>query len=105
MQSDRPLDLARITFQLLALGILIAASFWIVSPFLVAFTWATMIVVATWPLLLQAQAWLGGKRALAVTLMTIVLLLILVVPLYFGIAAIVENAQQIASWSKSLATF
>ena len=105
MLSDRQLDLARITFQLLALGILIAASFWIVSPFLIAFTWATMIVVATWPLLLQAQAWLGGKRSLAVALMTIVLLLILVVPLYFGITAIVENAQQIAGWSKSLATF
>ena len=105
MLSDRSLDLARITFQLLALGILIAASFWIVSPFLIAFTWATMIVVATWPLLLQAQAWLGGKRSLAVALMTVVLLLILVVPLYFGITAIVENAQQIAGWSKSLATF
>ena len=105
MLSDRSLDLARITFQLLALGILIAASFWIVRPFLIAFTWATMIVVATWPLLLQAQAWLGGKRSLAVALMTAVLLLILVVPLYFGITAIVENAQQIAGWSKSLATF
>ncbi len=105
MQSDRVLDLARITFQLLALGILIAASFWIMRPFLVAFTWATMIVVATWPLLLHAQAWLGGKRSLAVTLMTIVLLLILVVPLYFGISTIVENAPQIAGWSKSLATF
>jgi predicted PurR-regulated permease PerM len=105
MQSDRSLDLPRITFQLLALGVLIATSFWIVSPFLVAFTWATMIVVATWPLLLHAQAWLGGRRSLAIGLMTIVLLLMLVVPLYFGITTIVENAQQIAGWSKSLATF
>jgi predicted PurR-regulated permease PerM len=97
-------DLARTTLQLLALGILIAASFWIVRPFLVALTWAIMIVVATWPVLLQVQAWLGGRRSLAVTVMTVVLLLILVVPLYFGIDAIVGNVRQIADWSKSLAT-
>jgi predicted PurR-regulated permease PerM len=104
MQTNRSPDLARTTFQLLALGVLIASSFWILRPFLVALTWATMIVVATWPLLLHVQAWLGGRRSLAVAAMTIVLLLILVVPLYFGIAAIVENANRIADWSKSLAT-
>ena len=47
--------------QLLALGALIAGSFWILRPFLVALTWATIIVVATWPLLLHAQAWLWGS--------------------------------------------
>jgi predicted PurR-regulated permease PerM len=90
--------------QLLALGVLIASSFWIVRPFLLALTWATMIAVATWPLLLHAQAWLGGRRSLAVALMTIALLLILVVPLYLGIDTIVENADRIAEWSKSLTT-
>lgn len=105
MQADRSPDLARTTFQLLALGALIATSFWIVRPFLVALAWAAMIVVATWPLLLHAQQWLGGKRSLAVMLMTIALLLILVVPLYFGITAIVENAKRLVDWSKSLATF
>jgi len=104
MQADRSQDLARTTFQLLALGALIATSFWIVRPFLPALAWATMIVVSTWPLLLHAQAWLGGRRSLAVALMTITLLMILVVPLYFGINAIVENAKQVAGWSKSVAT-
>ena len=105
MQTDRSPDLARTTFQLLAIGALIATSFWIVQPFLVALAWGSMIVVATWPLLLRVQAWLGGRRAPAVATMTIALLLILVVPLYFGIDAIVENAKQIIAWSQSLATF
>ena len=104
MQADRSLDIVRTTFQLLALGVLIAGSFWIVRPFLIAFIWATMIAVATWPLLLHAQAWLGGRRSLAAALMTIALLLILVVPLYLGIETIVENANRIADWSNSLAT-
>ena len=37
-------------------------------------------------------------------MMTMLLLLLLVVPLSFGITTIVENAQQIADWSQSLAT-
>src|SRR5262249_35821672 len=98
------LDVARTTLQLLALGVLIAGSFWILRPFLVALTWATIIVVATWPVLLHAQAWLWGKRSLAVATMTITLLLLLVVPLYLAIETIVDNAEQIASWSKSIAT-
>jgi len=105
MQANRSPDIARTTLQLLALGVLIASSFWIVRPFLVALTWAGMIAVATWPLLLHAQAWLGGRRSLATALMTIALLLILVVPLYLGIETIVENANRIADWSKSLETF
>lgn len=104
MQGDRSRDLARTTFQLLALGALIATSFWIVRPFLVALVWAAMIVVATWPLLLYAQGWLGGRRSLAVALMTSLLLLVLLVPLYFGLEAIVVNARQVAEWSRSLAT-
>jgi predicted PurR-regulated permease PerM len=105
MQANRSPDLARTIFQLLALGVLIASSFWILRPFLVALTWAITIAVATWPLLLHAQAWLGGRRSLAVAVMTITLLLILVVPLYFGITTIVDNTEEIVHWSKSLATF
>lgn len=105
MQANRSQDLARTTFQLLALGALIATSFWIVRPFLVALAWAVMIVVATWPLLLHAQAWLGGRRSLAVASMTLALLLILLVPLYFGMRAIVGNAERIAGWSQGLASF
>jgi predicted PurR-regulated permease PerM len=104
MQASRSPDIARTAFQLLALGVLIASSFWIIRPFLLALAWATMIAVATWPLLLHAQAWLGGRRSLATASMTIALLLILVVPLTLAIETIVENADRIADWSESLAT-
>lgn len=98
-------DLVRTTLQLLALGALIGTVYWILRPFLVASMWAVMIVVATWPLLLQVQSWLGGRRALAVAVMTTALLLLLVVPLYFGIGAIVDNAERLADWSQALTTF
>jgi predicted PurR-regulated permease PerM len=104
MQERGSFDLARTTFQLLALGILIASSFWLMRPFLIQSTWAITIVVATWPLLLRVQALCGNRRAPAVAVMTIALLLILVVPLYFGVDAIVSNAGVIDRLPSSLAT-
>ena len=46
-------DITRITLAVLFIGMLIAASFWVFKPFLTSFIWATIIVVATWPLLLK----------------------------------------------------
>jgi len=103
--SNRTIDLARIVMQVLALAVLIAASLWIIRPFVVAALWATTVVVATWPVLLQVQVWLGGRRSLAVALMTTLLLFILVVPFYFAVTTIVHNAEQISAWTKALATF
>src|SRR5262249_11933731 len=105
MHADRSPDLVRTTLQLLFLGALVATSLWILRPFLVALAWATMIVVATWPVLLDAERWLGGRRPLAVAAMTILLALTLLVPVYFGITAVAGNAQQLVEWSKSLGTF
>jgi len=105
LEPDPSLDLPRTTFRLLALGALIVSSLWILRPFLVASAWATTIAIATWPLLLRVQAWLGGRRSLAVAVMTIALLLTLLVPFYFAVTTIVDNARQIIDWSKSLSTF
>ena len=88
-------DLTRTTLAVLCIGGLIAASFLVVRPFLGALVWATTLVIATWPLMLKLQAAVGGRRGLAVTLMTIGLLLIVVLPLSAAIGAIVINADRI----------
>src|SRR5574341_2376869 len=92
-------DLTHTILQVLFIGALVAGSFWILRPFLLASIWATAIVVATWPLLLRAQAWLGGRRGPAVAVMTAALLLILVAPVSLAIMTIVENADRIIGWS------
>jgi predicted PurR-regulated permease PerM len=96
-------DLARTTFSVLFIGGLILASLWIIKPFLAALIWATMVVVATWPVLLRIQAWLWGRRSLAVVVMTLLLLLILLVPLSLAIVTLVDNADNIVGWGKWLA--
>lgn len=98
-----PRDLARITLAVLVLGLLIVACLWILKPFLAATVWATMIVVATWPMLLGVQARLGGRRWAAVTVMTLAMLLVLVVPLVLAIATIVDHADDMVAWSKAIA--
>jgi len=96
-------DLTQVTLAVLFIGGLIIATFWVLKPFLSALIWAAMIVVATWPLMLKAQAALWGKRAFAVTVMSLSILLMLVVPLSLAIATIVENADKIVGWAKWLA--
>ena len=100
-----PFDVTRTTLAVLFISLLIFASFWLVRPFLTAFIWAATIVVATWPLLPGLQKRLWGKRRLAVAVMTLVLLLVLVVPLSLAVVTIVDRADEIVHWVKSLASF
>ena len=93
-------DLTRITFAVLALALLVATSLWVLRPFLGPTIWATMVVVATWPLMLRVQRWVGGRRWLAVLMMTLLLLLLFMVPLVLAITTIVQNADQIVVWTK-----
>ncbi len=102
--DTKPADLPRTTLQLIALGLLIASTLWIVSPFLPAMAWATTIVVATWPILLQIESTAGGRRVVAVAALTGALLLLLVLPLFFAVDAIVGQSDLIVEWAESLAT-
>ncbi|MCX5727640.1 MAG: AI-2E family transporter [Nitrospirae bacterium] len=103
--AERQSDLTRDTLAVVFLFVLIAASTWILLPFLTAVVWATMIVVATWPLLLMLQRWLLGRRWLAVTVMTLLLLAIFLLPFAFAIGAFIENFKEITTWTTSLSTF
>jgi predicted PurR-regulated permease PerM len=98
-------DITRITLAVLFIGSLIAASFWVFQPFLTSFIWATIIVLATWPVLLKFQGWLWNKRGLAVTAMTIILLLVLIIPFTLAIGAIIDSADKINGWIQNLGSF
>ena len=99
------MDLTRTMLAVLFIGALIVACSWILLPFLTSFLWATTLVVTTWPVMLGLQARLRGKRWLAVTVGTVLLLLIVIVPLSLAVTAIVAKVDDIAFWGKSLAAF
>ncbi|MFY9511424.1 MAG: AI-2E family transporter YdiK [Rubrivivax sp.] len=100
----KPADLTRNLLAIGVLGLLIAGALWILRPFLGSTIWAAMVVVTTWPVMLRVQARLGGKRWAAVLVMTLLLLLLFAVPLTVTLVTIVDNADHIVDWAKSLTT-
>ena len=97
-------DLLRNTLSIVLIGALLAACFWIVRPFLPALIWASMIAIATWPLLLKVQEKVRGRRA-AVMVMMGLLIMVFVIPFSLAVGTIVENAPHLSSLGKHLATF
>ncbi len=95
--TNQRTDLGRITLSVLFIGGLIAGSLWILSPFLGAFIWATMIVVATWPMLRRVERAFGGRRAPAVAVMSLGLLAILIVPLGVALQAILGHTDELVA--------
>ncbi|HSG24000.1 MAG TPA: AI-2E family transporter YdiK [Azonexus sp.] len=100
---DRRRDLTRSTLAILCILGLIGMSLWVLRPFLAATIWATMIVVATWPLLLGLEARFGHRRAPAVVVMTLAMLLLLVLPLWLAIDTISEHSEQLTAAGHYLA--
>ena len=96
-------DLTRTVLAIACIAGLVAASFWILRPFVGAAVWAAMLVVATWPLLGRLERALGSRRGLAVAIMTVALVLLLVVPMWAAIDTIVDNNERITDWVKLLA--
>jgi predicted PurR-regulated permease PerM len=101
--ADIRRDLTRTTLAIICILGLIGLSLWVLRPFLAAAVWATMIVVATWPLLISLQARLGNRRAPAVAVMTVAMLLLLVLPLWMAIDIISDHFEQLTVTGKQLA--
>lgn len=97
-------DVARRTLAILFIVALLAICLWIIRPFLPATIWATTLVIATWPIMRRLEARLWNSRALAVTGMTLVLLLVFVVPFWLAIGTIVTDSGEIIRWAEALAT-
>jgi len=101
--TDIRRDLARTTLAIFCIIGLIALSLWVLRPFLAATVWATMLVVATWPLFRSLEARLGNRRLPAVLLMSLAMLLLLVLPLWLAIDTISDHFGQLTAAGRSLA--
>jgi predicted PurR-regulated permease PerM len=98
-------DLTRTTLAILFVVALLGACGWILRPFLLPLVWATMIVVATWPLMERLQRWLWGRRSLAVLVMGLALLLLFIAPVFAAVVTVADNLDRIVVWIRALAEF
>src|SRR4051812_25393331 len=97
-------DLTRVTLSVLAIGLLISATLWVLLPFLSPLLWATMIVVATWPFMIGLQGRFGGRPGGAVAAVTATLLLILIIPLYLAVTTLLEQSDRIVDLAREVST-
>ncbi|PKN11717.1 MAG: hypothetical protein CVU69_11230 [Deltaproteobacteria bacterium HGW-Deltaproteobacteria-4] len=100
----RRVDLTRLILTILLIVALLGSTLWILSPFLLPLLWASMIVVATWPLLLRAQKHLWGKRSLAVIVMSGALFLFFLAPFLSAMITIIGNVELITGWASTMAS-
>jgi predicted PurR-regulated permease PerM len=96
-------DLARTTLAVISLVLLIVGSLWVLRPFLAATIWATMLVVATWPILESVEARLGKRRAPAVAVMTLGMVFLLVLPIWLAFDTISGHTGDVSALAKRLA--
>ncbi|MFI8416458.1 AI-2E family transporter YdiK [Serratia sp. NPDC078593] len=94
-------DLPRLIFGVMFIAIMIVACFWVVQPFILGFAWASMVVIATWPLLIKLQNLLWGRRSLAVLVMTLILILLFVLPIALLVNSVVDNSAPLVAWASS----
>lgn len=94
MRSESSPDITRIVLFVLVIGTLLVGSFWTLRPFLGGLIWATTLAVATWPALLHLERLTGGRRSLAVAMMTLFVLLAFVVPFALAISTLLDAAAR-----------
>ncbi len=98
--SDQPRpthgNITRVVLGVAFILLIAGTSLYILRPFLPGLIWATMIVVATWPMLKKVQRRLGGSRTLAVVVMMTLLLLIVIGPLVSLATTIAGQAERVA---------
>jgi predicted PurR-regulated permease PerM len=93
MKSAPSSEVTRIVLLVLLIGLLLVGSFWTLLPFLGALLWAATVVIATWPGLVWIEHRSGGRRGVATTVMTLLVLFAFVVPLWLAVSTLIDAAN------------
>jgi predicted PurR-regulated permease PerM len=101
-RDPRSFDITHAILSVLFTGALIVGTFWVLRPFLLSLAWAGIVVVATWPAMVKLEARFGGRRGLAVALITVAMLLIVLIPMLLAVLTIIDNVDSIMDQVKAL---
>lgn len=77
--------------------ILLSMTYSIIKPFTLPLLWGAIIAIAVFPLTKWLQDKLGGRRGLAVTLVTLFFILSLVVPSYLAMESLVGAVKTVSA--------
>ncbi|WP_422667081.1 AI-2E family transporter YdiK [Buchnera aphidicola] len=102
MQNPKEnMDLSQSILSLIFIVAIGFASFLVMRPFILIFSWSGMIVIITWPIMLKIQKLFGGKRCIAIIITMTILLLLFIIPIVFLINSLVETSIPFVHWFSS----
>jgi len=95
IQKDNPIDTY---IRIIILTILLAASYFIVKPFLLIIIWSALVAVALYPFYIKIiKLFKGKKKGLVTTVFILVLLAIIITPTVNLSSSIVDSAKSFKS--------
>ncbi len=83
------------TIRIGVIMVIVVACFALLRPFLIPVAWGAVIAVAFYPLFLKIRGWLGGRNALAATLLSVVLIAAVVVPVLMLSGTVLDGAGRV----------
>jgi predicted PurR-regulated permease PerM len=92
--DNNPLE---VFLQIGLAALLIIGCLLILRPFIPLIMWGIIIAIASYPTFLKLEKAIGGRRAWAAALWTVMLLLVLIVPLVLLARGMVESARPIVA--------
>jgi predicted PurR-regulated permease PerM len=81
---------------LAALVFVAVGCFIVLRPFLTSLAWALILVFVTWPLFLRIEDLVGGRTTLAAALMTLILAVALLIPMFMVGSGLTDSAIRAA---------
>ncbi len=97
--SDEKLFVSKVveaSIRIAVIGVLVLLCYRIVSPFVGPIVWAMIIAVAAYPTYLKIEHRLHGRRGLAATIMTVMMLLIMIVPAWLLAGTFISGLNGLA---------
>ncbi|WP_343154359.1 AI-2E family transporter YdiK [Buchnera aphidicola (Aphis aurantii)] len=102
MQNPKEkMDLSQFILSLIFIIAISITSFLIIKPFILGFLWASTIVIATWPLMLKIQKFLGVGRLIALISMVVILLLLFIIPIVLLVNSLISTSIPLIQWFSS----
>ena len=83
------------TIRIGVIVVIVVACFALLRPFIIPVAWGAVIAVAFYPVFLKVRGWLGGRNALAATLLSVVLIAAVLVPVVMLSETIIEGAGRV----------
>ncbi|GEN03649.1 AI-2E family transporter [Acetobacter indonesiensis] len=96
---------SRAVLSAMMAGVMILFSLWVVRPFLPATIWAVTIGITTWPLLLRIQKLLWGSRGLAVSVTTLIALIVFVLPFWLATTTVMTHSADLMQFGETVMKF